>query len=460
MKNYKKINFLFNNEAWENKKPYVKSLPAEKQWKNSIFLFNKKNLGNISEFDKLIVRMSNGFYNMFKFNLEKRLRKNNFYLMRRRFKRLSFKRIFVSRPEIRHKIDKVLLTFYTYNRQKTYLLKKIKTLRLRNLQKLRYKKRNFRRIKNTLYRGRRVKSRFTLQRIIIARSKRKNLMRKLLKSCSYKREYLNYRNAFKLLSVNSLNELKITNDNKKILQPLKVLTNISSNISDNNIKNSYLTKIFRKEIFNNYYKLLLYVNKSKFNETYLTRLGNIFSKFYNKKVEFNIVNLKYFYLNSDLLNQALKIKLRIRKNRVVKLLRILINLVSIPKIKSKLSDINAEPDTAKILPLIVKNRPRDIKASYNNGQINKKKEFLSLTAFKAISGVKVKASGRLTRRLTASRAISKSRQKGSLRNLNSSYKGLSSEMLRNQHKNNMDMTQVTSYVRNGSFGLKSWLAHF
>src|SRR5208282_3377768 len=61
-----------------------------------------------------------------------------------------------------------------------------------------------------------------------------------------------------------------------------------------NIYRKYLTKtLLEKEIATvAYYKLLLNLNKYKFEDIILLRLSPLISKLYNKKVEFNIVNLK------------------------------------------------------------------------------------------------------------------------------------------------------------------------
>ena len=47
-----------------------------------------------------------------------------------------------------------------------------------------------------------------------------------------------------------------------------------------------------------YYKQILYINKAKFENSYLQGLISLIKKIFNKNVEFNIINLKYFYFNS------------------------------------------------------------------------------------------------------------------------------------------------------------------
>ena len=73
----------------------------------------------------------------------------------------------------------------------------------------------------------------------------------------------------------------------------------------------------------------------------------------------------------------------------------------------------------------------------------------------AVSGVRLEASGRLTRRLTAMRAIFTYRYVGNLKDIRSSFNTKSSTMLRGYAKSNLQYTPVITKTRNGSFGLKS-----
>ena len=73
---------------------------------------------------------------------------------------------------------------------------------------------------------------------------------------------------------------------------------------------------------------------------------------------------------------------------------------------------------------------------------------------KSITGIRLEAAGRLTRRNTAERSISKLRYKGNLKNMDSSYKGFSSVLLRGHAKSNVQYTKLKSKLRIGSFGLK------
>src|SRR5437764_1364917 len=77
---------------------------------------------------------------------------------------------------------------------------------------------------------------------------------------------------------------------------------------------------------------LYFINKYKFNYNNLQYLKKYLEKIYNKNVEFNLVNLRRFYLNSDILSES--ITLKIRKNRR-KLLKYLNTLKRKVKVRNK-----------------------------------------------------------------------------------------------------------------------------
>ena len=79
---------------------------------------------------------------------------------------------------------------------------------------------------------------------------------------------------------------------------------------------------------------------------------------------------------------------------------------------------------------------------------------------KYVAAIRLHLSGRLTRRFVAARSISKKRYKGSLKNIDSSIKGLSSVMLRGHVKSNLQYTKLSSKRRIGSFGIKGWISSY
>ena len=205
-----------------------------------------------------------------------------------------------------------------------------------------------------------------------------------------------------------------------------------SNIPTYNIR--LLKKLVRlQKILFNSIKLLNF-NKSKFNSLNLNlrNLGliSLIEKLYYKKVEISLVELRSIHLNSDVFSSAVALKLRDRKNKAVRVLRkAVLQMVRIPDLHTLITfDDNIE-------------------AMNKNNIINTIKQ-------QVVSGVRFEASGRLTRRLTAMRAVFKYRYAGSLKNIRSSFNNESATMLRGYLKSNSQHTLINSKTRNGTFGLK------
>jgi len=78
--------------------------------------------------------------------------------------------------------------------------------------------------------------------------------------------------------------------------------------------------------------------------------------------------------------------------------------------------------------------------------------------YKNMAGVRLEAKGRLTKRYRADRAVFKVRWKGGLKNLDSSYKGLSTQNYRGYAKPNLDYSILTSKRRIGAFAVKGWVS--
>ena len=194
-----------------------------------------------------------------------------------------------------------------------------------------------------------------------------------------------------------------------------------------------LKKSLDKYLLHKYYQQLIFVNKSKFNYNYLQYLKKYLEKIYNKNVEFNLVNLRRFYLNSDILSESITIK--IRKNRR-KLLKFLNTLKRKVKVRNKK---NYQP---------VLNKFNSVDKKYLEEVV------LKNIKYKHVTGFRLETSGRLTRRYAASRSISKLRYKGNLLNIDSSYRGLSSVLLKGNLKSNLQHTKLKSKTRIGSFGIK------
>lgn len=186
------------------------------------------------------------------------------------------------------------------------------------------------------------------------------------------------------------------------------------------------------------YRQLIYINKSKFNYNYLQHLKKYLQAIFNKDIEFNLIKLKRFYLNSDILSESVKLKLTKNRRRIFRHLSKLKNKVKVKK-KSLVKAISS-----------------NIKKVANNEleKINIQRNIIRNLKYKNVTGFRLEAKGRLTRRHTASRSVTKVKYKGNLLNIDSSHRGLSTILLKGNLESNLQYTKSKSKTRIGSFGLK------
>lgn len=369
-----------------------------REWNNSIYIYNKNNLNLIACTTTYAMKMIKGFFSLYNKSLEKEIRAKRLLL---RLRKLSSNRIYLSNAEFKHKNNSVLINIYLFNRQKSNYLLKLKNIFIKNLKKKQIKK--------------------------------------------------NYIKTLRSIYTNGLDNLEKLNKNKYLL--LKGLNIVNKNYKINSLKSlSNYTFLFYKKVLNLtmkklrlyfLYKQLIYINKSKFNYTYLRFLKKHLELLYNKNIEFNLINLKRFYLNSDILSESVKLKITRNKNKMRGLLK---------KIKNKI------PIYKKDLFLNDKLYVKANKLLFVNKANLLKYIILNNLKYKHITGFRLQAAGRLSKRYTASRSVSRLQYKGNLLNIGSSYKGISSVILKGNLKSNIQYTKVKSKTRIGSFGIKGWVS--
>lgn len=395
-------------------KDYYKDFPVStREWNNSIYGFNLNTLALIPLATISAIYLIKGYLTLYNTNIERNLRKK---ILLQRFRRLSTHKTYVSNGEFKHTNDKVIITLYTYNRQRFNYLSVLKKRYLG----LFYKNKKIRKI---------LKKRFYL-------IKYKGL------------KYLEQANKDKFTLIKRWNKFKIKNR-------IFLVKSKSFYIND------YLTKFYKKWVkkslkrikFYLYYKQLLYINESKYNYTYLQNLKNLTLKIYNKKVEFNLINIKYHYLNSDILSESLTLKITRNRRKMLKYFRRLINKIKIHKTHK---EVSYEPNLNKIN--LIENIDDPIESIFNNKSRPDTKTLKTVVLdeikYKRPAGVRLEAKGRLTKRYTASRSVRKIRYKGNLVNIDSSYKGLSAVILKGNMRSNIQYTKLNSKTRIGSFGIK------
>lgn len=250
---------------------------------------------------------------------------------------------------------------------------------------------------------------------------------------------------------------------------MRILPSYSYKVSflQNLYYKNYIKKSLKRLKFYMFYKQLLFINQNKFNYSYLQGLMYLIKKIFNKNVELNLINLKYFYFNSDIFSQPLVLKLR-KKRNLLRYLKACVRKVKIKKtneiINNYFFDLNklSNVKDVDILNNLLLNLLKQNEKNYTNNTVEKNKYgfnilkyiILNNIKYKRVSGVRLEAAGRLTKRYTASRSRYKVIYKGNLENTLSSVKGYSSVLLRGNFKPNLQYTKLNSKSRIGSFGVK------
>jgi hypothetical protein len=401
MLNLFKLNY---NKKTENKQinqleKHNKHYPsAVREWNNSIYVFNKNALNLVPQATVLAIKLIKSYFNIYSYKLEREIRSSRLLL---RLRRLSSHKIYVSNGEFKHTNNKVVITLYLFNRQILNFSKK--------LIKSSYKS-------------------WWNQDLIVKRLDILLKRRQLIESKAL--QYIDKLNKKIIL----INRLELHTESKEILD----YKNLSKYLE------IFYKKLLKKSL-DKYFlyccnKQLIYINEHKFNNIYLQFLKKYLEKIYNKNVEFNLVNLRRFFFNSDILSES--ITLKIRKNRR-KILKILNTLKRKVKVHNK-KNLYYQPNSNKLKINFDKKPLQTI--------------VLKDIKYKHVTGFRIEARGRLTRRYTASRSISKLRYKGNLLNVDSSYRGLSSVLLKGNLKSNLQYTKLKSKTRIGSFGVKGWVS--
>lgn len=378
-------------------------VPAVRDWKNSIYVYNKNTISLIPVASRLVMKLIKGYFNSYNLNIESKLRSSR---LRRRNRKLSTNKIFLSEGEFKHTNDKVNITLYVYNKQKLNYLSKLRKRYTRLFNNIRF-----------------------IKKLQLIRSQGMNILSQ--------------------------------QQNKS-----KTLTNVLPQYNSKvfKIQNIYYKTYIKKSIkrlkYYMYYKQLLYINKAKFENSYIQGLIDLIKKIYKKNIEFNIINLKYLYFNSDIYTQPMVLKLR-KKRELLWYLRELVKKAKIKKVnlngRSKyyfnlenLFNINNIDTTNNLLNKLMQ---------YNKkNSDNLKKVILDDIKYKRVSGVRLEAAGRLTKRYTASRSQYKFKYKGNLANTYTTIQGYPSSLIRGNEKPNLQYTKLNSKSRIGSFGVKGWVS--
>ena len=522
----KKLDYIYNDTGRIKHFP-----PAAQEWYNSIYAYNNNYIKGLPALDKSLMSLLKGYFSMFISHKDLGTK-----YVSKLYRKRSPKKIFIGKGELKHTSTKAIITFYVYNTEKISLKREYNKLYQSFFSpKKRYLMKKNKRIVTFLINS--------LSRQIIIDDKGN-----VLKDISgndiiiYNRpytieEFLNSPKHVITKISTHYNKAKI-NEFGSDTSPFEQITyqevyysilnlfieNLSSYLSVLNKYFEYLTKLVQNKILSNnerfliftnllkilytfnypdyeYYKkkanrkylknlyrlrYLLKFNSVKFEKPFVTRLIHLLEKLYNKKIELNIVNLNKMHLNSDILTQAIVLKLKNKKNKFYKIFRSSLNKVKIPNIdrlNEKIDQSNrknyfinkirnvyinnmfsSKTDKGDSLNKLLLNyfpsgNSLEVEDLYNVKRDISLKDYVFryLKHFR-LGGVRLEAKGRLSKRFTASRSVFKLNWKGGLKNVDSSFKGLSTVMLRGDNKSNVEYSMLKSKYRIGAFGIKGWVS--
>lgn len=432
--NTKKIS-LKNNRNTIGK---IKILPSfSKEWKNTVYSYNRNLLKNIPNNNLNINNIIKSYFNLYFKDNKKFFLKNKLGIIRKKHKTPS--KVFVSNAEIKHNNHKAKITLYIVNREKLITSNKY----------------------------------HLLNKIFMKKIMKKHYLnfykKKIINMFNIFKEFKNDYNFFStMIKKRSFIAYKLKYLNKFISLKHFYLEKLINRLIRKYIKKHHLKIIKKYELKNslNQYKL----NQSK----YLPNLSHILFNLIGKKLEYNIINLKSFSHNSDIFTEILG--LLIRRKRTIRLLKsmssILKKVSSLPKHnkiqeRTNIREFNQDKilNNYKNYKLIGNLSDHlnlnDLLNNYN--ELNKNEDQIHNTIFnninyKKLEGVRIELKGRLTKRYRADRAIYRYRSKGELKNIYSSYKGLSTVLFRGNTKSNTSYSCFNSKRRIGAFAVKGWIA--
>lgn len=495
----KSLNYTYvNNEVCKIQSIYRKHKnnkiiyypSSSKEWFSNVYSYNKLYLKLLVVYGVNINKLFRSYSNMLQY-------KNKIPFKRRRHNknRYSANKIYVSRPELKHKNTELFMTVFIYNKQKTsierYIRKFVKIIKVLKVSAesiiefiVKHQNTSISLAKNKTLVSKRVYEKDRANNLVLD-DKGNPLLTYIV--THWDRVFPLLKNNFFVLKKFNVFFFRARYNLLNYL-PLNIKIRKLNKMSRYNI--ILLKKLFKvQNLFFNGIKSINF-NKSKFTNLMLNwrNLGliNLIQKIYNKKIEIKLVELKSIHLNSDVFSDAIALKLRDRQNKAVRVLRrAILQMVKIPdlhtlityddNIESMYENNNQSMNVNDYLISNVESERSKVEIEKSNLEmeslsnnigsmpgnniksINVNYIFNTIKQ-QVVSGVRFEASGRLTRRLTAMRAVFKYRYVGSLKNIRSSFNNKSSTMLRGFVKSNSQYTIINSKTRNGSFGLKGWVS--
>lgn len=491
---------------------YKRDIPANKEWFNSVYAFNKNSTRLLPAIHNYVFRLITSYFNMTIKKMEVKIKGRR----GRKARSSSGSKIWVSTPEIKHLSEKVNITIYVYNKLYNIYKRKLSFAEFKWGPKLVRRSKRKIQSKITIFSKNRIsvkpinkktiskmKSRYTditqnkilsnnntsrryysvnnkikqetnkknihlTKKIMVLKSQCKTYLgKKYLITGNSHRFYVEMIKWLKLDKFMKIKEYMLSINNllsvdKEFLEHLKYLK-----IE----RYSFLINQFKKELIYLKLRQKILFTEFKFTELYLTPLINLLQTIYKKKIEFNIVILKNYYLSSSIMSQIIVTKARkpIYRGKALKVVDRAMSSIKIPILSNnKLERIERKYITMQNVLLdgfLAKSRKQDYLDQFLlTGKLESNKNIHNLVLKnienKAIAGIFFKISGRLTKRYKAQRAVSSLRARGTLQNVHSAHKGLPSVLSRGFSNINVEKTMTHSKTRVGAYGLTGWVSSY
>lgn len=355
--------------------------------------------------------------------------------MATRYKRLSTKKIFIGKGELKHTSDRVVITFYVHNTEKMYLSKAINV------------------VSKSLYCPDKPLKMFINKDInnkeVITYNRPFTLNEYLALPDHYNKWYTDYITSHIELKNLYLSNLILQHKILTKMVSMKIITeedknnifmNLCENIDTFNHPSLELYMLGAKNYYESTLNRFIYLscfNDVKFTQLFIHKLVLLVQNLYNKKVVFNIVNLNKMHLNSDIFTQAVSLKLRNRDNKLYRVLKSSLRKVRLPNVSrmtERYYNVNKNElfvnkiRNNNISSMFTKNNINDplnnllldffpsaenlkvnyVRGSYiREGNISLRSYVLKSLKHLKMAGIRIEAKGRLTRRFTASRSVFK-----------------------------------------------------
>lgn len=481
----------------------TKYLPSySKEWNNTIYSYNKNTLKNIPVNDLNINKIIKGYFNLY--FKDRKYTGSKFILLKRR--RNLLRRIHISNAEIKHTNNKAIITLYTINREKNVLKKKYLKIN-KKISKGLIAKRYFLLYKENIHKIYKILGKYKDQYIFINDIIRKKkfikyklqYLNKFIKLKDlylkkvwgiilnkYARKYLKFLRKYDLLY--SLNQYKF---NKLVFLP--ILSNILNKIIGKKLEYNIInlkSVAYHTDLFTNALALKLkkrrinYINSmfSILNRAYLPNVNTIkerskikgdqkMDNFQGKFKDLKIISS--FRLLSKLSSEAHM------NNNLSKLLdgaypsNIKINNTSLALMKLAAPPATKAVDehSLQILGMSKLSDTSTVALASTAAKASQSDNFVADGAqaiihdiiyksigYKNMGGIRLEVKGRLTKRYRADRSIYSLKWKGGLKNIDSSFRGLSSVLFRGNSKSNVTYSIAKSKRRIGAFAVKGWIS--